>query len=88
MKYAAIFLMTQYGVVVELRQWGERDMANAWLDRYATEWVRQPDGSWVSQSFNKITAAEIGRWSSATGDIRKVLEAADNNESGFRNWGE
>lgn len=88
MKYASIFLMTQYGVVVELRQWGERDMSGRWLDRYACEWTKLADGSWVSLSHNKITASEIGRWSSTTGDIYKVVEAAGSNTGGWRNWGD
>jgi len=79
----SIFLRSQYGVIVELRQWGQNSAR--WLDNYAQEWQLMPDGSWEQQSYHKIKAQEIGSWSGPE-DIYAVVHAAGRNKSNFKNF--
>jgi len=84
----SVFLKTQYGVTVELRQWGERECTHRWLDRYGCEWRKLHDSeTWESQSYNKVSAVEIGRWTSDTTDVYEAVKLAGSNTSGFRNFG-
>jgi hypothetical protein len=80
-----IFIKTQYGVIVELRQWGQ-DGAK-WHDYYATEWQMMPAGEWESMAHNKVTGVEIGRWY-GTADVYETIKQAGSNGSGFRNFGD
>lgn len=79
----SIFLKTEYGVTVELRQ--SLTSRGKWIDWHAREWVQLADGMWQSTGFNTVLAKEIGRWSGSV-DVYEGVRLASTNESGFRNW--
>jgi len=80
----AIFIKTEYGVIVELRQWGQDKVK--WLDWNAHEWFQRADQTWVSQGWSPISAQEIGRWNGSV-DVYRAVASAGSNKSGFRNFG-